>query len=103
MNVDDLLRTLADRAVELYLAGDRLCFRSPAGALTPELRDEIAAHRPAILEQLRTAATTTAAGGCGNCDWRNWRDEPPKDGRIRTTCGKCGRFIGFRPADPRMA
>jgi hypothetical protein len=104
VNVDDLVRTLADRAVELYIDGDRLRFRAPGGALTPELRGKIAVHRLAIIEYLRTGATTTiAAASCGNCHRRNWRDDPPKDGRIRTTCGKCGRFIGYRPAATRMA
>jgi hypothetical protein len=103
VNVDDVLRTLADRAVELYLDGDRLRFRAPTGALTSELRDEIAAHRPVIVDQLCKTRTATAVGRCVNCDRRNWRDEPPKDGRIRTTCGKCGRFIGYRLADPRLA
>jgi hypothetical protein len=104
MNVDVLLRNLADRDVELYLDGDRLRYRAPEGALTPELRGGIAAQRLAIIEHLRMAATTTVATRpCGNCDWRHWRDDPPNDGRIRTTCGKCGRFIGFRPVDPRMA
>jgi hypothetical protein len=101
--VEDLLRTLGDRAVELYVDGDRLRFRAPKGALTPESRDGIAANRSVIIERLRKAAATTAGDRCVNCNWRNWRDDPPKDGRIRTTCGKCGRFIGYRPVDPRMA
>lgn len=103
MNVDALLGALADCKVELYLDGDRLRFRAPEGALTPKLRNEIAAHRPAIIGRLLRAATTVAADRCAICDWRNWRDAPPRDGRIRTTCGKCGRFIGYRPVEPRMA
>lgn len=104
MIVGDLLRSLAERAVELYLDGERLCFRAPVGALTPELRDSIGAHRLAIIERLRMAATTDSANlRCKTCDRRSWRDDPPKDGRVRTTCGKCGRFIGYRPVGPRMA
>ena len=28
-----------------------------------------------------------------------WRDLRAKGGMIRTECAKCGRFIGFRPAE----
>jgi len=104
MNVDVLLHTLVDHEVELYLDEDRLRYRAPAGALTSELRGDIADHRLAIIEHLRAGTTATAAPRhCTNCDRRDWVDAPPKDGRIRTTCGKCGRFIGYRPAEPRMA
>ena len=104
MIVDDLIRTLANRDVELYLVGDRLRFRAPEGALTPELRSEIGAQRTTIIEHLRAASVmATELKRCTRCDWRNWVDAAPKDGRIRTTCGKCGRFIGYRPAEPEMA
>lgn len=99
MILKDLRIALARRKVELYLDGDQLRYRAPEGALTSELRDAIRAHRLEIIEQLRDAAT----GRCGICDWRDWRDAPPQDGRIRTTCGKCGRFIGYRPVPPKIA
>ena len=104
MSLDKLFRCLASRSVELYLADGCLRYRAPEGALNMDLRNQIAARRLEIIEHLRSA--TTAAGGpqrCGNCDRRNWVDEPAKGGRIRTTCGKCGRFIGYRPVGPRMA
>jgi hypothetical protein len=104
MSVDVLLSSLADRSVELFLDGDRLRYRAPAGALTMELRGGIAAQRLAIIEHLRVRTAVTAdASRCTKCDRRNWRDDPLQDGRIRTTCGKCGRFIGYRPVEPRMA
>jgi hypothetical protein len=100
VTVDDLFSCLADCGVQLYLDGDRLRFKAPVGALTPSLRDNIATNRIEIIERLKSG---TAAQGvprrCTYCDWRDWVDEPPKDGRIRTTCGKCGRFIGYRPMD----
>ena len=104
MIFDELLHCLATRSVELHLAGDRLRYRAPEGALNADLRNQIDRHRPAIIEHLRSAGTAARGGRqrCGNCDRRTWVDDPPKDGRIRTTCGKCGGFIGYRRADQRM-
>jgi hypothetical protein len=94
-----LLCRLAERNVELYLEGDRLRFRAPAGALTDDLRAGVAEHRNEIISLLRPRPALTAGERCVTCDRRDWVDEPPVNGRIRTHCGKCGRFIGFRPAD----
>jgi hypothetical protein len=100
VSIDDLLGCLADRGVQLYLDGDRLRFKAPVGALTSSLRDDIATYRITIIERLQAGVTIPGVTRrCTYCDWRDWMDEPPKDGRIRTTCGKCGRFIGFRPVD----
>lgn len=101
----NLLLALASSKVELHLDGNRLRFRAPEGALTGELRDAIAAHRLQIIQHLQSGPTMATASPlhCATCDQRNWHDDPPKDGRIRTTCGKCGRFIGYRPTTTRMA
>lgn len=99
MTVDQLLADLTGGRVTLFLDGDRLRFRAPEGALTPELRELIAEHRAAIIKRLRRGANGAMArpSGCVICDRQYWVDDPPQNGRICTICGKCGRFIGFRP------
>ena len=49
MTVGALLATLRVRGVELAPVGDRLRYRAPRGALTPELRAEVAPHRAGLL------------------------------------------------------
>jgi hypothetical protein len=94
-----ILRRLAERNVKLYLEGDRLRFRAPAGALTDDLRANITDHRTEIISLLRPRPVLAAGERCVTCDRRGWVDEPPVAGRIRTHCGSCGRFIGYRPTD----
>lgn len=99
MSVDELFAYLADRGVQLYVDGGRLRFKAPVGALTKPLRDGITTHRTSIIERIKSGASVPKR--CNYCDWRNWLDERPRDGRIRTTCGKCGKFIGYRPHGPK--
>lgn len=103
MTTEDLLRRFADDGIQLYLDGDRLRFRAPAGALSQKWRDEITARRMAIVLYLASQRVAAAATEHGpSCDRRFWVDDPPQDGRIRTTCSVCGRFIGYRPVGLRM-
>ena len=102
MTIDKLLRGLAQNKVTLFLDGDRLRYRAPEGSLTPDMRAAIAQHRTAIIGhiQAKLSLSPQQPVKCITCDRQYWIDEPPKNGRIRTTCGKCGQFIGYRPENP---
>ena len=47
-----LLEELAARRIELRCEDGRLRFRAPEGALTPELRERLAAQKPALVDHL---------------------------------------------------
>ena len=102
MTVDQLLSSLAQNKVVLFLDGDRLRYRAPEGSLTPDMRAAIAQHRTAIIDHLQPKVPSSLQPPveCITCDRQYWVDEPPKNGRIRTTCSKCGQFIGYRPVNP---
>ena len=100
MTTDQLLADLEQRKIKLSVDGGRLRYQAPVGVLTPQLREAIAARRDAILDRLRRKHQEPAVswgGKCPLCDRRSWIDQPPIGGRIRTICGKRGRFIGYRP------
>jgi len=100
LNIDQLLADLAHSQVVIYLDGDRLCYRAPEGALTDDMRAAISKHRTAIIDRLRGSlpSKTPCSGKCVACDRHDWKDHPSKDGRILTTCSRCGHFIGYRSA-----
>jgi TubC N-terminal docking domain len=97
MTIEELLDRLSKEKVTLFLDGDRLRFRAVTCVLTNEHREAIAEHRDEIIKRL-TAERRRSTGSCnGFCDMRNWVDDISNRGAIRTTCGVCGRFIGYRP------
>ena len=53
MTFPELQVALDHRNIVLHLEGESLRFRAPAGALTENLRSEIAAHREDIIRSLR--------------------------------------------------
>ncbi len=55
MTVVELLLELHERGIELEVDGDRLRTRGPKGALTDQLRAQLAAHKQDVLKQLRRA------------------------------------------------
>lgn len=101
MTINQLLAMLADRKITLRLEGGRLKYRAPTGALTPDLREAVSQHRPKIIDRLATTRNGKAHGehACVHIFSQDWVDQPLGDGRIRSTCRLCGRFIGYRPED----
>ena len=55
MSLTDLLAEVRSRDIELRADGERLRCDAPAGALTPELREQLRSRKSEILEFLRTA------------------------------------------------
>ena len=53
MTADETLAELHRRGVILEPNGDRLRYRAPQGALTPELREAMAEHKGEILSTIR--------------------------------------------------
>jgi amino acid adenylation domain-containing protein len=60
LSVSELLGVLSAQGVELWFEGDRLRFRSPKGALSPEQRAELVAKKAEILAHLRAEAIRTS-------------------------------------------
>ncbi|MFL9458796.1 condensation domain-containing protein [Tolypothrix bouteillei VB521301_2] len=52
MNLTDLLENLSAKNVELWIEGDKLRYRGPENALSPELLASIKQHKPEILRLL---------------------------------------------------
>ncbi len=100
MTAAEMLTELSASGIELSLDGQALRFRARKGALTGDLRRQIAEQRDRLIRHLQASSPSNPSGTrqkCHPCDMRNWVDERPKNGRIRTHCGRCGRFIGYRP------
>lgn len=49
--------------IVLKVAGDRLTYEAPAGAMTPELREELARQKPALLTLLKPTEFVTLKNG----------------------------------------
>lgn len=100
MTVDEIFSTLQGVGIKLWLVEGRLRFRAPATAMTDQVRDAILANRSAIVSRLQREQRLfcTSSKGCGGCDRHDWVDAPSQEGWIRTTCRRCGTFIGYRPA-----
>jgi alpha-ketoglutarate-dependent taurine dioxygenase len=57
----ELLEQLRQADIKIWVAGDRLRYSAPPGALTPELRDRVAASKSELIEFLRQADCNAAS------------------------------------------
>jgi hypothetical protein len=105
VTVTETIPAAARGGVTLSLHGDRLRYRSPAGALTPDLRAAVTEHKPALIHILSTSPDSPEYGEalvgvmaalgwgrverrprrCYACRTVNWR-ERPTGGWICATC-----------------
>ncbi len=53
MSAAELLTELQHRGVQVTAEGDRLKIRGPRGAVTPELRERLAASKPDVIAALK--------------------------------------------------
>jgi len=59
VKVGDFLAYLKGLEIKLWLEGEKLRFQAPKGVMTPEIKEEIAAKKPEILDFLRAAKIPT--------------------------------------------
>ena len=60
MTTLELLSNLRSKDIEIWADGDQLGYKAPKGALTPDLRKELAARKSEILALLRQTDTVTS-------------------------------------------
>ena len=86
MNASEILATLTQKGVQIWVENEKLNIRSPKGVLTPDIQAEITARKPEILEFLResdskyhlmysynTITTRFKFTNYWSFNWRIWR------------------------------
>ncbi len=61
MNIAELLQSLSQQNIELWIEEDKLRFRAPKGALSPEQRMLLKQHKAEILTHLQQEKASTPA------------------------------------------
>jgi hypothetical protein len=71
MNVQRLITDLSVKGVRFELDGEGFRVRAPHGLITPEVRDELSAYKPEIVDLLKLmdaeVAVSYIAGNCPHC------------------------------------
>ena len=88
-----LVSSLSRRGVTLVIRGDRVDFDAPAGAIADADIAAMRQDKPAVIAAIRRLCG-------GHLDVTDWIDAPHPDrpGWIRTTCRRCGKWLGNRPS-----
>ena len=73
MTTDELLRLLAESGIDVWREGDRLRYRAPVAALSPELRSAMAEHRDALLDRVHRLAAGEAPFGLSEAEIDEFR------------------------------
>ncbi len=63
MTFSELLRTVRDRQIRLSADGDSLRFDAPPGQMTPDLKAQLARHKPQLLQLLHNQRASGAGDG----------------------------------------
>jgi hypothetical protein len=91
MTPADLLSEAVRRGIRLEVHGEDVRYTAPKGALTPELRERLRAHKAALRQLLTPPAadllTDKPCPACGGTAWR----ETPDGGRWCEPCVIAGR------------
>ena len=104
MTAADLIADLAQLRIQLEAHGDRLRY-SPRSVVTPDLADQMRAHKGELLAMLRSDtadATSTDLGRCPHCDAR-LAGTLTFDGFLNLECSWCDRCVGCRPSSEEVA
>ena len=82
-----LLHELRAKRVALAVQGDNLRYRALKDALTPELKERVKQHRPALMALLKAPSE---CADCRACGW--WDRDATGTGRLY--CFYDGAFLG---------
>jgi hypothetical protein len=90
--VHELLSKLSTLGVVLWPDGNFLSYEAPEGVITPAILEEMAKHKPRLLQALTSTSLEALPHECP-CLWNEPRclDDPCARCALKGLCPKCGR------------